>query len=90
MDDVIRNVTDIDSADRQALEHVLGKRLGANQQVIISVVNLEFAGTDTSPADRPAQSLEDWTHIYDGLDEQQIEAVDRIVTTRANLTRNLP
>jgi hypothetical protein len=36
---------------------------------------------------RPAQSLEVWTAVYDGLSDEQIEAIDQVIKTRANLTR---
>lgn len=39
---------------------------------------------------RPPQALEDWTHVYDGLSDEQIGEIDRIAKTRAKLTRNLP
>ena len=39
---------------------------------------------------RAAQSLANWTGIYDGLTEDQVEAIDRDINTRANLTRDLP
>jgi hypothetical protein len=39
---------------------------------------------------RPAQTLEDWAHVYDGLSDEEIETIDAIAKTRANLTRNLP
>jgi hypothetical protein len=36
------------------------------------------------------QALEDWTNIYEGLSDEQVEAIDKIAKTRANLTRSLP
>lgn len=35
MEPLLRNVDDIDSADRQAIEHLLGRPLGADQKVFI-------------------------------------------------------
>jgi len=87
MEQVIRNVREIDSADRRALEHLIGKHLAEHQQVIISVLEVAMP---QGAASKPAQTLEDWTHIYDGLSEEEIEAVDKIAKTRAKLTRNLP
>ncbi len=87
MEQVIRNVGEIDSADRRALEHLIGKHLAEHQQVIISVLEMAMP-QGTAP--KPAQTLEDWTHIYDGLSEEEIEAVDKVAKTRAKLTRNLP
>jgi hypothetical protein len=51
---------------------------------------VENDSDDETPASntiRPAQSLEDWIGVYDGLTEEQIEAIDQVVKTRANLTR---
>jgi hypothetical protein len=39
---------------------------------------------------RPAQSVDDWTKVYEALSDAEIEAIDRIAKTRADLTRNLP
>ena len=39
---------------------------------------------------QPVQTLDDWTHVYDGLRDDEIEPIDKIAKTRANLTRNLP
>ena len=88
MEEVIRNVAEIDDADRRALEHLIGKHLAEHQQVIISVIEVAVPQALDDP--RPPQSLADWTHVYDGLSEEEIEAVDKIAKTRANLTRNLP
>lgn len=40
MKSIVRNVRDIDASDREALEHVVGEPLGANQQLVISVLSL--------------------------------------------------
>jgi hypothetical protein len=76
------DVTTLDAAHRRALEDVIGKELQANQRLVISVT--EVADT------KAAQTLDDWTKVYDGLSNEKIEAIDRDVKTRANLTRDLP
>lgn len=76
----------LDFPHRRALEEVLGQELQSNQQVLISIINLQSAVND----ERPAQTLDDWTGIYDGLSDDEIEAVDATIKTRADLTRNLP
>jgi hypothetical protein len=48
MEKVIRNVAEIDSADRRAIEHLIGKHLAEHQQIIISVVNIDLAIPDTT------------------------------------------
>jgi hypothetical protein len=81
------DVAALDDPHRRALEEVIGRQLAANQRLIISVTEAEV----TPVADRrPAQSLDDWTSVYDGLSDDEIEAIDKIAKTRANLTRNLP
>lgn len=46
-------------------------------------------GTPAADTRRP-QTLADWTTVYDGLSEEQIDAVDKLVKARANLTRIQP
>ena len=76
------NVTALDAAHRRALEDVIGARLEQNQRLVISV---------TAPASpRSPQSVADWTGVYDGLTEDQVELIDRNLKTRANLTGSLP
>jgi hypothetical protein len=76
------DVIALDAAHRRAFEDVIGSHLEQNQRLVISV---------TAPASpRCSQSLADWTGVYDGLTEDQVEAIDRDLKTRANLTRSLP
>jgi hypothetical protein len=76
------DVISLDAAHRRAFEDVIGAPLEPNQRLVISV---------TAPASpRSSQSLADWTGVYDGLTEDQIEAIDRDLRTRADLTRSQP
>jgi hypothetical protein len=88
MEKFIRDVAEIDQADRRAIEHLIGKHLAEHQQVIISVVNLDPASPDESavPAtgDMPA-----WRNIYEGLGDEEIDRLDRAIRQRANVTRAL-
>ncbi|MDP1798583.1 MAG: hypothetical protein Q8K78_13910 [Planctomycetaceae bacterium] len=81
------DVATLDLPHRKALEEVIGHALAAHQRLVISVIELTPLPVDTS---RPAQSLDDWTKVYDGLSEDEVEAIDQIAKTRANLTRDLP
>ena len=54
METVVRNVSDIDAADRRALEHVVGSPLGDHQQVVISVVNPEATASPVKQSRSPA------------------------------------
>ena len=80
-------VAGLDEPHRQALEEVIGRHLKANQRLIISVTEVEMAPSDQA---KPVQSLDDWTKVYEGLNDAEIESIDKIANTRANLTRNLP
>lgn len=90
MEDIVRNVRDIEADDRHALEHVVGQALRDNQRLIIQI-----AEVDVSPEAGPAgtsepQTLDQWTKVYEGLSADEVEAVDTSINERANLTRNLP
>lgn len=78
------DVATLDPPHRRALEEVIGRELTVSQALIISVVDAQG-----SPP-RPQQSLADWTSIYDGLSDSEIEAIDQVVKIRANLSRDLP
>lgn len=81
------DVSALDAPHRRALEEVIGRQLMANQRLLISVIDV---AVPPSASQRPAQTLEDWTKVYDGLSDEEVEAVDQIAKTRANLTRPLP
>lgn len=80
------DVVSLDAAHRRALEEVVGRELAENQRLTISVSDI------AAPSDTPkrAQSLKDWTGVYEGLSDEEIDEVDTIIKTRANLTRPFP
>jgi hypothetical protein len=80
------DVVSLDPSHRRALEEVIGRELAANQRLTISVNDVAI----TSPAPKPVQSLNDWTGVYEGLSDTEIDEIDKILKTRANLTRPLP
>jgi hypothetical protein len=85
---IIRQVRDIDAADRRALEHVIGRQLSENQKVIFQVVSL--GGQPEAPATHDGASpgqLPAWCNVFDGMSDREIEDVDRVIRERANLTR---
>ena len=86
MEKVIRNVAEIDTVDRQALEHIIGKHLAEHQQVIIDIVNLDIANPP-KPAMPSDEEVPAWWNIYEGLSDEEIDRLDRSIRQRANLTR---
>ena len=90
MESIIRDVTALDENHRRALEDVLGRTLQANQRLVINVLEVEIPSTSDAAGERPPQSLADWTKVYEGLSERQIDDIDRIAKTRANVSRQLP
>ena len=80
------DVATLDPSHRRALEEVIGHELGAHQQLLISVIEVASASGNA----RPAQTLDDWTGVYDGLSDTEVETLDSVVKTRADLTRELP
>ncbi len=92
MHNVVRNVRDIESADRLALEHILGGQLQEDQQLVIRVVTPSHSHTDVDQKTGPAAGalLPDWCRVYEGLSEREIAEVEEIALTRANLSRPSP
>ena len=90
MERIERNVRDIDRSDRHVLEHVVGQALRDNQRLIIQIAEVDLARETPATDAQPPQTLADWTKVYEGLSDEQVEAVDKTIKTRANLTRNLP
>ena len=86
MDKVIRNVAEIDTADRRAIEHLIGEHLAEHQQIIISVVNLDLTSPDKS-AVPTSEGVPAWWNIYEGLSEEDVDRLDQAIRPRANLTR---
>ncbi len=82
------DVITLDATHRRALEDVIGVQLQANQRLIIGVTDINASAPEATP--RRSQTLEDWTKVYEGLSDEQVEEIDRIAKTRADLTRELP
>jgi hypothetical protein len=86
MEKVVRNVAEIDSADRRAIEHLIGRNLDESQQVVISVVNLDLATTVTSKAPDPGV-VPAWWNVYEGLGDEEVDRLDQAIRRRTDLTR---
>jgi len=90
MKNIVRNVRDIDESDRHALEHVVGEQLHDNQRLIIQLAEIDNPSGSQGDASASQQTLADWTSFYDGLGNTEVEEIDKIIKTRANLTRKFP
>jgi hypothetical protein len=90
MESIVINVRDIEAGDRQALEHVVGQGLCDSQRLIIQIAEVDISRDALSANSHRPQTLADWTNVYRGLSDEQIDATDKIIKTRANLTRNPP
>jgi hypothetical protein len=84
MEAVIRNVRDFETGERRVLEHVLGRQLQENQQVIIQVVNVpaEPIGEQAGRASSVPQALPEWCNVFDGLNDDQIAEVEQVILQR--------
>lgn len=86
MEKVIRNVAEIDAADRLAIVHLIGMHLAEHQQVIISIVTINIASHDASQV--PASNdVPAWWNVYEGLSDEDVDRLDQSVRRRADLTR---
>jgi hypothetical protein len=61
MEIVTHNVRDIERSARQTLEHLVGKHLSENQQVLIQVLDQEEAAVRSDPPTE--SSLPDWCNV---------------------------
>jgi hypothetical protein len=89
MESVIRNVRDNDTCERQVLEHVLGRQLQENQQVIIQELTVSSKPTEAANEQStiPPMTLPDWCNVYEGLREGEIADIEHVILQRADLTR---
>lgn len=89
METVIRHVRDIETSERRVLERVVGHPLKEDQKVIIQVVTSgsQPAAEPRGTAPAPLPTLPDWCNVYEGLTEEQLADVERVVLQRADLTR---
>lgn len=82
---VTRNVKDMATADRRALENVLGQLLTENQQIVVNVFDLESSEPPNSA--QPNTEIPAWWKIYEGLDDAEVDRLDQAIRQRASLTR---
>jgi hypothetical protein len=86
MESIIRNVAEIDAADRQALEHVVGRQLRENEQIVIQIENTKASSPAANGAPSPGK-LPAWCNVYEGLSDAEVAELERVVLTRADMSR---
>lgn len=89
MENIIRDVRDIERGDRQAIEHVVGHSLGDDQRLVIQIVSLDVR--DKTPIGNDAvrpQELPDWCNIYEGLSDAEIADLEKSIV-RSHETRSI-
>jgi hypothetical protein len=87
METVIRNVGDLDTQDRSALERVVGHQLRESQQLVIQVVSIVAPPPLATPTAAGAQ-LPDWCRVYDGLTDAQVDELDQSIA-RSQSSRDI-
>lgn len=90
MENIRRNVRDLNNDERRVYEDVLGHQLAENQQVIIQVITLPFDSPqpdDLSQAEEgacgdSAKPLPDWCDVYAGLTDAETEEIESVMCRR--------
>lgn len=81
---ITRNVKDIPSDDRRALEHVFGQQLAENQRITISIAESESLITEPIQGNG---TLPSWCNVFEGMSDAEIAEIEKIALTRAELSR---
>jgi hypothetical protein len=87
MESITRNIRDISPPDKLALEHVIGRQLAENQQIIIQICSLSPQADSPETTKQKGASLPDWCNVYAGLSDDEVASLERTVLQRADLTR---
>jgi len=82
METIIRQVRDLDSSERLAIEQIVGHALRENQQLVIQVMNVEL-----QPAAATSGPLPEWCNVYEGLSDEQVADIEKTALRRADLSR---
>jgi len=86
METIIRQVRDLLANERSSIEQLVGHSLGENQQLVIQVVTLDVHTPGAGAAS--GKGLPDWCNVYEGLTDEQIADLERVMLQRAELTRS--
>jgi len=85
MDAIVRQVRDLDTTERSAIERLVGHALAEDQKLVIQVLN---GAPSAAKGEIFADQLPNWCRVYEGLSDQQIVELEEIVLKRADLTRS--
>lgn len=89
MERITRNVRDLTSDERRAVERVVGHALAENQQVILQIITVDAAAPESEEGTVPPAGdvLPGWTNVYKGLTDDELAEVEGVVLSRSDLTR---
>lgn len=90
MKTIIRNAADLNRDDRTLLERLLGEQLHDDQQLVIGVVDRQSRREpphETNIATDAVPTLPDWCNVYEGLSDEEIADLERVILQRADLSR---
>jgi hypothetical protein len=80
MENIIRDVRDIDTGDRRAIEHVVGKALRDNQRLVIQIVSLDLSEpVPVAGQSAASDELPEWCNVYEGLSGPEIEEIEKSI-----------
>lgn len=83
MEKITRHVQDISADEKRVYESVLGHELHENQQVILHVVTPERPSEKPQPTQQPAGTLPEWCNVYDGMSDEEIEELEKLILDRS-------
>lgn len=87
---VIHNTADLEPNDRTLLERLLGEQLHDDQQLVIGLVDRQSSREsqqETTVATPELPTLPDWCNVYEGLSDEEIADLERVILQRADLSR---
>ncbi len=84
METITRDVRDITSPARLAIEDFLGHPLKGDERLVIQVI-----GQDAEKQPQTSTGLPEWCNVFAGLSEEEIDAIEKIALTRATMARPL-
>ena len=88
MKKITRNVKELGSDEKRVYESVIGHELCENQQIILQVITPRETAEVTPPPQQPSGTLPDWCNVYDGLSDEEIDDLEKVILDRSNWSRS--